>query len=107
MHANGTTHLEGSTHMKGTTHMEGTTHMDRNEHTEYTLWRAVRWPLLILAVAALGIAAATILDETSARELALVVGAPALTLLLPVGLALLVISVIRYALHRRGAGSSR
>ena len=82
-------------------------------HNEPTLWQAVRWPLLILAVAAVaavaavGIAAATVLDRTSAREYALVLGAPALTVLLPAGSGLLVVAVIRYAVRRRRATASR
>lgn len=75
-------------------------------HIEPTLWRAVRWPMVILAIAAIGITTATVLDRTSAWEYALIVGAPALTVLLPAGLALLVVAIIRYALRRRRAGSS-
>lgn len=63
--------------------------------------RALRWPLLLVLVAVLAIGAAVILDRTAAREYALVIGAPALTLLLPVGLIWLVVAVVVYALRRR------
>jgi hypothetical protein len=66
------------------------------------LWRAVRWPLLVLAIAALGIGVATALDRTAAREWALTIGGPALTMLLPIGLVWLVASVIRYVVKGRG-----
>jgi hypothetical protein len=60
------------------------------------LWRAVRWPLLVLAM-----------DRTAAREGALTIGGPALTVLLPVGLASLVVAVIRYVVKSREGGRSR
>ena len=71
------------------------------------LWRSVRWPLLVLAIAALGIGVATALDRTAAREWALTIGGPALTLLLPIGLVWLVAAVIRYVVKgRRGRPTS-
>jgi hypothetical protein len=63
------------------------------------LMRAVRWPLLVLAIAGLGIGVATVLDRTAAREWALPIGAPALTVLLPVGLIWLLVAVIRHAMR--------
>ena len=66
------------------------------------LWRAVRWPLLVLAIAGVGIGVATALDRTAAREWALTIGGPALTVLLPVGLVWLVVAVGIYAVKRRG-----
>ena len=71
------------------------------------LWRAVRWPLLVLAIASVGIGVAAALDRTAAREGALTVGGPALTVLLPVGLAWLVVAVIRYVAKSREGGRSR
>lgn len=71
------------------------------------LWRAVRWPLLVLAIAGVGIGVATVLDRTAAREGALTIGGPALTVLLPVGLASLVVAVIRYVVKSREGGRSR
>jgi hypothetical protein len=71
------------------------------------LWRAVRWPLLVLAIAGVGIGVATVLDRTAAREWALTIGGPALTVLLPVGLAWLVLAVIRYVVKSREGGRSR
>jgi hypothetical protein len=67
------------------------------------LWRAVRWPLLALAIAGVGIGVATALDRTAAREWGLTIGGPALTVLLPVGLAWLLVAVIRYVVKRRGS----
>jgi hypothetical protein len=71
------------------------------------LWRAVRWPLLVLAIAGVGIGVATVLDRSAAREWALTIGGPALTVLLPVGLASLVVAVIRYVVKSREGGRSR
>jgi hypothetical protein len=66
-------------------------------------WRAVRWPLLVLAVAGAGIGVAGALDRTSAREGALTIGGPALTVLLPIGLVWLAVAVIRYVVKSRGS----
>lgn len=75
------------------------------------LWRAVRWPLLVLAVGGVGFGVATALDRTPAlagsalRELSLPIGAPSLFILLPGGLVWLVVAVIMYVLKsRRGGG---
>lgn len=70
------------------------------------LWRAVRWPLLTLAIAGLGVGVATALDRTAAREWALTIGGPALTVLLPVSLVWLVVALIRYIVQRRGGGAT-
>jgi hypothetical protein len=70
------------------------------------LWRAVRWPLLVLAVAGLGIGIAAALDRTAAREWALTIGGPALAVLLPVGLGWLLVAVIRYVVQHRGGGAA-
>jgi hypothetical protein len=70
------------------------------------LWRAVRWPVLVLAVAGLGIVVASALDRTAAREWALTIGGPALTVLLPVGLVWLVVALIRYVVKSRGGRST-
>jgi hypothetical protein len=67
------------------------------------LWRAVRWPLLVLAVAGLAIAIAAALDRTDAREWALTIGGPALVVVLPIGLVWLAVAVVRYLLRRRPA----
>jgi hypothetical protein len=66
------------------------------------LWRAVRWPLLVLAAAIVGMVVAAVLDRTAAREWALTVGGPSLTLLLPVGLVWLLVAVIRYFVRQGG-----
>jgi len=72
------------------------------------LWRAVRWPTLVLAVAGRGIGVAIALDRTAAREWALTVGGPALAVVLPVGLIWLLVAVVRYVVNgRRGGARSR
>jgi hypothetical protein len=76
-------------------------------HSHRDLWRAIRWPLLVLAIAGVGIGVATMLDRTAAREGALTIGGPALTVLLPVGLAWLAVAVIRYVVKNRQGGRSR
>jgi hypothetical protein len=68
------------------------------------LWQVVRWPIAVLAVAVAGIVAATVLDQTSQRELALPIGAPALTILLPAGLIWLAAALVMHALRRRRQG---
>jgi di/tricarboxylate transporter len=73
---------------------------------ERSLWRAVRWPLLLLAIAGVGIGVATVLDRTGAREWALTIGGPALTILLPVGMVWLLVAVILFIVRRQGANSS-
>jgi hypothetical protein len=65
-----------------------------------SLWQAVRWPLLLLAVALLGILTAVVLDQTTAREYALVIGAPSLTVLLPIALVWLVVAAIIHFARR-------
>jgi hypothetical protein len=61
-----------------------------------------------LAIAGVAIGVATVLDRTAAREGALTIGGPALTVLLPVGLASLVVAVIiRYVVKSREGGRSR
>jgi hypothetical protein len=70
---------------------------------EHSLWRAVRWPLVVLLIALVGIAAATILDEVYSSEWSLTIGAPSLWLLLPVGAVWLVGAVVTYLLHNRRA----
>jgi hypothetical protein len=66
-------------------------------------WRAVRWPLLVLAIAGAGIGVAAALDRTAAREWALTIGGPALTVLLPIGLVWLAVAAIRYVVKSRGS----
>jgi hypothetical protein len=70
-------------------------------HPERGLWRAVRWPVLVLAVAGVGIGIAAVLDRTASREWALTIGAPALTVLLPVGVVWLVVAAV-VSVARRG-----
>lgn len=69
--------------------------------TQPNLWRTIRWPAVLVAVACLGIAAAAILDRTDAREWALTIGAPSLTILLPLGLLWLATAVVIHLVRRR------
>ena len=78
----------------------------RRVRCDRVLWRAVRWPLLVLVIAGVGIGVATALDRSAAREWALTIGGRALTVLLPVGLAWLVVAVIRYVVKSREGGRS-
>lgn len=71
---------------------------------ERSLWRAIRWPLVVLLVAAVGIAVATVLDEVYSSEWSLTIGAPSLWLLLPVGAVWLVVAVVVYVVRGRRAG---
>ncbi len=71
---------------------------------EHSLWRAVRWPLVILLVGMVGIAAATVLDEVYASEWSLTIGAPSLWLLLPVGAVWLVVAIVTRLVRGRRAG---
>jgi hypothetical protein len=73
-------------------------------HSDRDLWRAVRWPLLVLAIAGVGIGVATVLDRSAAREWALTIGGPALTVLLPIGLVWLVMAVMRYVVKSARVG---
>jgi hypothetical protein len=69
--------------------------------TKRSMWPTIRWPLALLGVALAGIAVALVLDQTSAREYALVIGAPALTVLLPIALVWLAIAAAVHLLRRR------
>jgi uncharacterized membrane protein len=71
--------------------------------TDRNLWRAVRWPLLVVMVAIVAIIVAFVLDRTPAREWALTIGGPALTVLLPAGLIWLLVAIVWYAVRRRRA----
>lgn len=72
---------------------------------EQDLWTETRAPLVILAVAFAGIGIAFALDQTSAREYALTIGAPALTLLLPLGLVWLAVALAKH--WRRSTSRTR
>lgn len=68
-----------------------------------SLERAIRWPMLALALVGVLIATAFVLDELptrTARELALTIGAPALWLLLPAAAVWLVVAVVVHAWRR-------
>jgi hypothetical protein len=69
--------------------------------TKPSLWHTIRWPIGLLAVAVLGIVVALVLDRTSAREYALIIGAPALTIVLPIALIWLAVATIFHISRRR------
>jgi hypothetical protein len=69
--------------------------------TKRSMWPTIRWPLALLGVALAGIALALVLDQTSAREYALVIGAPALTVVLPIALVWLAIAALVHLRRRR------
>lgn len=71
---------------------------------EHSLWRAVRWPLVVLLFGVVGFAAATILDEVYSSELSLTIGAPSLWVVLPVGAVWLVVAVVAYLVRNRRPG---
>jgi len=71
------------------------------------LWRLTRWPLLVLAVAGVLLAAAAILEQTPAYEWSLTIGAPALVFLAPLGALWLLLALIRYAILRSGGSHRR
>jgi hypothetical protein len=68
-----------------------------------SLWRAIRWPLVVLLVAMAGIVTAVILDEVYASEWSLTIGAPSIWVLV-VGAVWLVVAVVAYLVHKRRAG---
>jgi hypothetical protein len=68
---------------------------------QHNLWRTARWPLLVIAIALLGIVAAMLMDRTVYREWALTIGAPSLWAVLPVGVIWLVALLVEHARHRR------
>ncbi|HEX2174609.1 MAG TPA: hypothetical protein VHG70_01755 [Nocardioidaceae bacterium] len=67
------------------------------------LVRFVRWPLSLLGVSAAAILVAVVLDRTPAREYALVIGGPALTVLLPVAVVWLVVALAVYGRRTRSS----
>jgi hypothetical protein len=68
---------------------------------EHSLWRAIRWPLVVVLVGLAGVATATILDELYANEWSLTIGAPSLGLFLPIGAVWLIVAVITHLKHNR------
>ena len=70
---------------------------------EHSLWRAVRWPLVVLLVGLVGVAAAIILDEVYSSEWSLTIGAPSLWVLVP-GAVWFLVAVVIHLTHNRRAG---
>lgn len=59
-------------------------------------WRALRWPVALLVVALVLVLVATVLDTGSARsrDVALLLGAPALYVLLPVAVVWAAVALV-------------
>ncbi len=66
-----------------------------------SLWRSIRWPALLIGVAILGVLVAFLLDLTPHYEYALTIGAPSLSVVLPIGVVWLVIALISHARRHR------
>ena len=66
-----------------------------------SLWRSIRWPLLVLLIGLAGLAAAMILDVAFGSEWSLTIGAPSLWFLLPIGGLWLVLAVVLHRLRNR------
>lgn len=67
---------------------------------EQSLWRAVRWPLVVVLVGAVGVGVATILDEVYSSEWSLTIGAP-LLVVLSIGVVWLVLAVVTHFVRNR------
>lgn len=69
-------------------------------------WRAARWPVLAIVVAAAAIGVAFLLDQGSAtsRDYALVIGGPALVVLLPLAVLWLLVVLVLHARRARSRG---
>jgi|1185.fasta_scaffold1542178_2 hypothetical protein len=66
-----------------------------------SLWQSIRWPLLVLLIGLVGLAAATILDVVFGSEWSLTIGAPSLWFLLPIGGAWLILAVVLHHMRNR------
>ena len=71
---------------------------------EHSLWRAVRWPLLVLLLGLVGVGVATVLDRVYTNELSLTIGAPSLWILVPLGAVWLATAVVVHFVRRRRTG---
>ena len=69
----------------------------------HSLWQAVRWPLVVVLVGMVGVAAAIILDEVYSSEWSLTIGAPSLWVLVP-GAVWFLVAVVIHLMHNRRAG---
>ena len=68
------------------------------------LWRTMRWPVIALATTVALLLTGLMLDTLPpgpGREMALTIGAPGLTILLPLSLLWLIATVVRYERRRR------
>jgi hypothetical protein len=78
--------------------------MPEAQPTTRTVWRAVRWPVVALVTTLVLLQIGLVLDTMppgSAREMALVIGGPALTVLLPLSLVWFIASLLRYRWQRQ------
>ena len=68
------------------------------------VWRAVRWPVAALVSTLVLLQIGLVLDTLppgGAREMALVIGGPALTVLLPISLLWFIASLLHYRWRRQ------
>ena len=70
---------------------------------EHSLWQAVRWPLVVVLVGMVGVAAAVILYEVYSSEWSLTIGAPSLWVLVP-GAVWFLVAVVIHLMHNHQAG---
>ncbi len=78
--------------------------MTEGQPAARSLWHTVRWPVVALVTTVFLLLIGLVLDTLppgSGRELALVIGGPALTVLLPLSLLWLVASFVRHDRRRR------
>ena len=68
-----------------------------------SIWRTLRWLLVILAAAIVLYLVATVLDQGSEpqRDLALLLGVPALYVLLPIAIIWIAFALTRHLLRNR------
>jgi len=78
--------------------------MSKGQPVTQTVWRAVRWPVVALVSTLVLLQIGLMLDTLppgGAREMALVIGGPALTVLLPLSLVWFIASLLRYRWRRQ------
>ena len=78
--------------------------MTQGKPATRTVWRAVRWPVAALVSTLVLLQIGLVLDTLppgAAREMALVIGGPALTVLLPLSLLWFIASLLHYRWQRQ------
>ena len=78
--------------------------MSAEQQATRTVWRAVRWPVVALLSTLVLLQIGLVLDTLppgAAREMALVIGGPALIVLLPLSLLWFIASLLHYRWQRQ------